>query len=223
MPRYVCDECGETFESKDALRSHSHEEDDGFDLSLPDVDPSRMFEWEFQKKLLAVLGAVLMSTLFMGTAFFYSSISPGGSGGGGSSPAAREPSPPVGYTIQSAADVPRVPGDALPSGAVSETQLGQDAQLNLLAGADGSPAVLLQYSCEDCQGTVNDLVAIAEAYNSGTTWVYVAPYRDMESRVAATAFRRSIKMDGVNRSRIEGFICSSLRGQPVRCAVRGAG
>lgn len=211
MPKYVCGECGEVFESKDARDEHSHDEGSSrlpsFTFDIPD----------FTLKQVAVLGGVfLMATLFMGTAFFYSSLTPsshGGSSGGGGS----EPSPPVGYTIQSQSDVPQVPASALPSSAVTDRQLSQDVQLYLLT----RPAVLLQYSCTGCPGTVDGLSDIAQKYNSGQTWVYVAPYRDMDSRIALTGFRRGPRrMDTVNRSAIEGFICTTLRERPVPCAFR---
>ncbi|MDY6766472.1 MAG: hypothetical protein SVW77_03825, partial [Candidatus Nanohaloarchaea archaeon] len=108
-------------------------------LSVPDLT----------LKQLAVLGGVaLMSTLFLGTVFFASSIGPSSPRSGGTT--AREPSPPVGYTVQSQADIPKVRQERLPQGAVVDHQLDEDVQLFLLA----QPAVLLQYSCTDCPGTV---------------------------------------------------------------------
>lgn len=217
MPQYVCDECGEVFDSKEELADHEHE--DGFSFSPGFLDSIRSLT---PKQVLAIVGAVLMSTLFLGPVFFYSTIGPS-SGGGGSSPDVqrREPNPPVGYTVTSAADIPQVPESELPGSAVVDEQLGQDVQLYLLAGGDGKPAALLQYSCTGCSGTVSDLRSVAESFNSGSTWVYVAPYRDMDSRIAVTTFRSSIKLDSFNRTRITGFICAGLNNRPVRCAFEG--
>ncbi|MDY6761593.1 MAG: DUF3105 domain-containing protein [Candidatus Nanohaloarchaea archaeon] len=209
MPRYVCEACGEVFESKEAREQHTHDEDGtrfpGVDVSIPDLS----------MKQFAVLGGVfLMATLFMGTVFFASSLSPGTPGGGGT--AAREPSPPVGYTIQSRGDIPSVSQTALPTGAVSDTPLPQDVQLYLLA----QQSVLLQYSCQDCPGTVSDLENIASSFNTDRTWVYVAPYRDMDSKIAVTGLQRGpLRLDTVDRQQIETFICDTLQDRPIQCVV----
>ncbi len=213
MPKYVCGECGGVFRSKEARENHTHEEKGGI---VPAI--SRGFRApDLTLKKVAVLGGVfLMATLFMGTAFFYSSLSPANSGGG-SGGSTSEPSPPVGYTVRSQSDVPDVSSGELPASPVSDTQLSQDVQLYLLT----RPAVLLQYSCTDCPETVSTLSGIASDYNSEQTWVYVAPYRDMDSRVALTAYQRGpIRLDEADSTRIEDFICTALQQQPVQCAFR---
>jgi len=211
MPRYVCSECGEVFDSKEARENHSHEGAGSSlriptDFSIPDLTLNQM----------AVLGGVfLMATLFMGTAFFYSSTAPAspGSSGGGS---LQESSPPVGHSIQSQSDVPGRGEADLPSGAVSEQQLSTETQIYLLT----RPAVLLQYSCVDCPETVSELEKVASDFNVDRNWVYVAPYTDMNATIAMTAYRRSAKLDSFDRSRAESFICSNLNDRPVPCAFR---
>ncbi|MDY6769438.1 MAG: C2H2-type zinc finger protein [Candidatus Nanohaloarchaea archaeon] len=211
MPRYVCDECGDVFDSKEALQEHGHE-DDGQRFRLPELRVP-----DLTVKQLAVLGGVvLMSTLFLGTVFFASSLAPSSPSSGGNT-RAREPSPPVGYTVRSQSDIPNVDSSRLPSSPVVDRQLSQDVQLYLLT----RPAVLLQYSCTGCPETVDRLRSIAQDFNGAQTWVYVAPYRDMEARIAATGFRQGPRrFDTVDRGSIEAFICTALRDRPVRCAVR---
>ncbi|MFB6265533.1 MAG: hypothetical protein ABEI07_00435, partial [Candidatus Nanohaloarchaea archaeon] len=216
MPKYVCDECGEVFDSKEELAGHTHEES-GFNLSLDFLARARNFTW---KQVLAVIGVVLMSTLFMGSAFFYSSLAPSTGSSGNNLPETRA-KPPVGYTIGSVSDVPNVPRSRMPDRAVVEEQLSGDVQLNLLTGYYGNPAALLQYSCNDCPGTVSKLVDVANSFNSGTTWVYVAPYRDMDARISATAFRKSVKLEEFNRTELENFICNGLNQRPLKCGLEG--
>ncbi|MFB6294952.1 MAG: hypothetical protein ABEI97_04285, partial [Candidatus Nanohaloarchaea archaeon] len=165
MPRYVCDECGDVFKSKAERDAHEHENRGGR-LPLPAFRVP-----DLTLKQFAVLGGVfLMATLFMGTVFFASSLSPGSPGT--STGAGQEPSPPVGYTIQSRGDIPQVSQDEIPSGAVATQPLPEDVQLYLLT----QQSVLLQYSCTDCPDTVAALEDIAASYNTDRTWVYVAPY-----------------------------------------------
>ncbi|MDY6773693.1 MAG: C2H2-type zinc finger protein [Candidatus Nanohaloarchaea archaeon] len=210
MPKYVCDKCGEVFRSKEELEEHSHSSSGVSRLSgieLPDLS----------LKQIGVLFAVfLMSSLFLGTAFFTSSIGPSSQNSGGG-PAVQGTNPPTGYTVRSASDIPQVPQSQIPDSAVTEEPLSRDTQVYLLT----RPAVLLQYSCTGCSGTVQELSSIAKKYNSGRTWVYVAPYREMDSRIAVTGFRRiPLKLEDVDKKEIGGFICSSLRQRPVQCALQ---
>lgn len=213
MPRYVCDECGNVFDSKAELESHDHSDTgkksrSSFNLALP----SFLKELTLTK-IVVLFGILLMSTLFLGTAFFTSTLS---GGGGGDNAPGSDTVPPAGYTVQHQDDIPVVSGDRIPENSVSSTPLEEDVQVHLLA----QPSVLLQYSCSNCNGTVQSLKDIADRYNAGRTRVYVAPYPAMESRVAATAFQRGpVKMGAVNRTRIENFICSMPGSQPVACAV----
>ncbi|MDY6768871.1 MAG: hypothetical protein SVW02_02060 [Candidatus Nanohaloarchaea archaeon] len=208
MPRYVCDECGAVFDSKEEREGHTHDTASsrisGVDLSIPDLS----------LRQLAVLGGVvLMATLFLGTAFFASSLGP--SGGSGAA-AAREPSPPVGYTLQSRADVPAVSQAELPASPVVERPLSQDVQLYLLA----QQSVLLQYSCSDCPAVVSNLTAIAESFNTDRTWVYVAPYPDMDSVVAATGLRRGpLRLETADQGQLQTFACDALQNRPIQCVV----
>lgn len=217
MPRYVCDRCDAVFDSKDGLAAHDCGEDGGMDVLARVRGTAGWLRGLNRKQLFTLVGVFLMSTLFMGTAFFYSSISPGAAPSGGSS-SPNEPQPPVGYTIRSQGDVPT--DVDFPDRTVVAEQLGDDVQLGILAGAaTGNPAVLLQYSCTDCPETVDRLERTAQRYNGGQTWVFVAPYHDMEERISLTAFQRGRKLDAFNRTVVDSFICTSLQNRPVECVV----
>ncbi|MFB6076985.1 MAG: hypothetical protein ABEK12_02550, partial [Candidatus Nanohaloarchaea archaeon] len=169
MPTYVCEECEETFDSREAYEAHGHDAA-GSGGRLPDVSVREILAWFTLRKIGVLLGVVLMSTLFIGSAFFYSSLSPS-NGDGGKRPARRETVPPSGRTISGPGDVPDVPVSAFPQKPVTGTRLPHDVQVALLTGqATGSPAVLLQYSC-DCPDIRASLERIAGEYNSpGTAW-----------------------------------------------------
>ncbi|MFB6294565.1 MAG: hypothetical protein ABEI97_02290, partial [Candidatus Nanohaloarchaea archaeon] len=75
-------------------------------------------------------------------------------------------------------------------------------------------------SCRDCPATVAALKDIAASYNTDRTWVYVAPYPDMDSRIAATGFRRGpLRLETVDKQEIGSFICDALQNQPIQCVV----
>lgn len=223
MPRFVCDDCGDVFDSKADLSAHR--EDCDVERTSAQVASSIRGVIDGVRSLtlrqvFVLFGIVLMGTLFAGTAFYYSTISPTSGPSGGGDGVSQETTPPVGYTIRSGADVPDVRQGDLPEGTVVDRELSHDVQLSLLTGSvTGNGAVLLQYSCEDCPETRDALASIAGRFNGGTSWVFVAPYRDMDERVAATAFQRKQSFDAVNETQIETFICTSLRNEPVECAI----
>lgn len=225
MPTYVCEECGEAFDSKDAYRAHGHEESTARSY-VPDISPREIVAWFTLKKAAVLFGVLLMGTLFMGTAFFYSSFGGGGGSTGTSTPTETEP--PSGRSITDPSQLPQVSDSALPRRPVSTEPLSRDVQIALLVGqATGEPAILLQYGCENCPETVQTLEEIAQRFNGpDQTWVFVAPYPDMEATVAMTAFQQVRKLDEADRAEIERFICDRLRATartpPITCIAEGS-
>jgi hypothetical protein len=64
--------------------------------------------------------------------------------------------------------------------------------------------VMVQYSCPDgCQDLIDQLAEIVSKYDNG---VILAPYPDMESRIALTAWGRIDTLEGFDESRIVRFI-----------------
>jgi hypothetical protein len=63
--------------------------------------------------------------------------------------------------------------------------------------------VMVQYDCEDCQDLVDQLAGVVDRYGEH---VILAPYPDMDSRIALTAWGRIDKLDRFDESRIVRFI-----------------
>ncbi len=63
--------------------------------------------------------------------------------------------------------------------------------------------VMVQYNCEDCDGLVDQLAEIVRRYHDH---VILAPYPDMDSRIALTAWGRIDKFDEFDEQRIATFI-----------------
>ncbi len=66
--------------------------------------------------------------------------------------------------------------------------------------------IFINYNCAaydgDCDTLINELAEIATARQG----VFVAPYEDMESAIALTAWERIDRLDSVDRERISAFI-----------------
>lgn len=80
-------------------------------------------------------------------------------------------------------------------------------QKHMLEHADGSgqPGVVINYNCEDysCEADlIEKLEALAVKYN----YVYVAPFPNMDAKIALTRYRKIEILDSYDEKRIEGFI-----------------
>lgn len=224
MPTYVCDTCEKAFDSKERLREHQ-ESHGGGGVTWNPMEP--VVRWKdfllglTLRQLAVLIGVVLMATLFAGTAFFYSTLSPGGTPQGPVN--VEETNPPTGQGVRTVGDLPEVEQSELPSGYVSQQPLSHDVQVHLLyrGGPSGQPAVLLQYSCAFCPGLVENLTRVAQNYQG---WVYVAPYRDMNASVAVTAPQRQpMLLDRFDQRQIANQVCVWLQNQPIACAVGSGG
>lgn len=223
MPTYVCDDCGKAFDSKERLREHRDDhtsEGGGWNPATTLVRWKDFLAGLTLRQLAVLIGVVLMATLFAGTAFFYSTLSPTPSSGPVN---VQETDPPTGQTVRTASDLPDVEQSDLPQGYVSQQQLSADVQVYLLfrGGPGGQPATLLQYNCAFCPGLVENLTALAQDYQG---WVYVAPYRDMNSSIAVTGPQRQpLFLERFDRPQIENNLCAWLRNQPIACAIGSGG
>ncbi|HUK57434.1 MAG TPA: DUF3105 domain-containing protein [Nitrospiria bacterium] len=97
--------------------------------------------------------------------------------------------------------VPPTSGPHLPYIAkwgVSKTPIPDELQVHNLE--DGG--VMIQYNCRDCDTLIGRLEAFAVKYNK----VIVAPYPNMKTPVALTAWTRIDTMDQPDEARIERFI-----------------
>ena len=63
--------------------------------------------------------------------------------------------------------------------------------------------VMVQYNCDDCQEMVDQLAPVVRRYDE---FVILAPYPDMDSRIALTAWGRIDKFDEFDNERVVAFI-----------------
>lgn len=63
--------------------------------------------------------------------------------------------------------------------------------------------VMVQYNCEDCDELVRQLESVVRRYSEH---VVLAPYPDMDTRIAVTAWERIDKFDAFDEQRIVAFI-----------------
>ena len=81
---------------------------------------------------------------------------------------------------------------------VSKTPIADELQVHNLE--DGG--VMIQYNCKNCDMLIGQLEKLAAKYNR----VIVAPYPDMKTPIALTAWGRIDTMDQPDEARIERFI-----------------
>jgi Protein of unknown function (DUF3105) len=81
---------------------------------------------------------------------------------------------------------------------VSKTSIANELQVHNLE--DGG--VMIQYSCRDCDVMIGLLEKFAAKYNK----VIVAPYPDMKTPIALTAWGRIDTLDQFDEARIERFV-----------------
>lgn len=226
MPKFTCSECGEKFDERREREDHIeaiHE--------APDPRIERYKSLLLSKKFWgASIAIILMIVLPLGTGIFYSSVGSGSSGskidlgflGGGND---WQTDPPVGQNIQR---VPNVDQNDVPRVQILDEPLSKEMQVYLLVRGSGSqsqpgPAAALQYSCTNCPETVAKLEAVAESFNNEDSWVYVAPYPDMDSRVSLSLYQSLQTFDEPSQGELASSICDSFsmnfqQFSPLYCA-----
>jgi hypothetical protein len=95
-----------------------------------------------------------------------------------------------------------------PPGHILTTPMPLPIQKHMLEHADGHgrPGVVINYNCVKfgCpEGMVGRLEQIARAYPA---FVYLAPYPDMDVKIAVTRLGKVLTLDDVDRARIVAFI-----------------
>jgi len=211
MPKFECSECGEKFSSREKRRIHEKKQHGDEEEASSDSSISVFGS----KKLGAGLIIIFMIGLPLGGGMFYSSLSPSSDGSTGYNYTGN---PPVGNG--------GIPAEGeIPESTVLDEQIPDHQQVFLMAkggsidvGRGFKPAVLLQYSCKDCRETVDGLVSVANSFNQNERLVYVAPYRDMESRIAVSGLRNVTKMEEFEEKRIKDEICGRVGQISVQCA-----
>lgn len=226
MPTFTCPQCGDEFDERRDREQHIEDVHES-----PDPRIERFKRLMTSKKFWgASLAIILMIVLPLGSGLFYSSI-----GGGGGSPEIDlgflgggydwQTNPPVGQNLRS---VPRVNPDNIPQTTIIDDPIAKKMQVYLLLQGSGSqqnpgPAALLQYSCQDCPETVSMLESVAQSFNNEATWVYVAPYPDMDERVSVSVYQSLQTFDDPTEAELSSSICESFstsfrQFSPLRCA-----
>jgi len=216
MPSYDCPDCNRSFDSREARTQHQedvHRTDDTAPLPRRFIDIFRS-----RKKFAALVFGIIMVGLPLGGVIFYSSLAPEQSPSTGGADGYRQ-TPPVGYGITS---VPQP--DKIPESPILSSELTPDQQVYLLlrGGPEQtqqgiSPAVLVQYSCTDCQDTIQQIETFAQDFNGGQNWVYVAPNTQMNQTIAMTAYRNAEYFDAVNATTMTQQVCQWTSNRPVAC------
>ena len=62
---------------------------------------------------------------------------------------------------------------------------------------------MVQYGCDDCDGLVDQLAGVVRSYHDH---VILAPYPNMDNRIALTAWGRIDSFDEFDEERIVAFI-----------------
>jgi hypothetical protein len=118
----------------------------------------------------------------------------------------------LGYSIATAKRLPPTSmadhTEENPPGHILATPLPLAIQKHMLEHADGGgpPGVIINYNCVKfrCpEGMVERLEKVARAYPA---FVYLAPYPDMDVKIAMTRLGKILTLDDVDRERIIAFI-----------------
>lgn len=98
--------------------------------------------------------------------------------------------------------------EELPAGHILRTPMRIEVQKHMLEHADGGgpPGVIINYNCQAYRcpaGMIEHLERIARDYPK---LVYLAPFPDMDARIAVTRLGEILVLDEVDEGRIREFI-----------------
>ena len=117
----------------------------------------------------------------------------------------------LGYSIATAKRLPPTSmadhTEEIPPARILTTPMPLAVQKHMLEHADGkdTPGVIINYNCVKfrCpEGMVENLANIARSYG----FVYLAPYPEMDVKIAVTRLGKILVLDEVDEQRIRGFI-----------------
>lgn len=100
-----------------------------------------------------------------------------------------------------------------PPGHILTTPMPLTIQKHMLEHADGGgpPGVIINYNCVKLrctEGTIKRLEKVARAYPA---FVYLAPYPEMDTKVAVTRLGEILVLDEPDEARIHDFIKRSAK------------
>jgi hypothetical protein len=118
----------------------------------------------------------------------------------------------LGYSIVTAKRLPSTSmvdhTEELPPSHILTTPMPVAVHKHMLEHADGKgrPGVIINYNCVKfrcAQGLVDRLTALARAYPD---FVYLAPYPEMDAKIAVTRLGKILVLEEVDDARIRAFI-----------------
>ncbi len=179
MDKFVCTKCEREFGSKEALYQHTQAK------HTEEVKKLRFQLNERQKRKIRNWSIfIVITVLFAGSVYFLTSST--------------KTLPPT--DIQGHIE-------ANPSSHILKEPMPIEIQKHMLEHADGygPPGVVINYNCEDynCEdGLIENLEAFAEKY----TFVYIAPFPNMNAKIVLTRHGKIEILDSYDKERIENFI-----------------
>ncbi len=98
-----------------------------------------------------------------------------------------------------------------PSSHVLKEPMPLPIQKHMLEHADGSgpPGVIINYNCMDYQCEEGLIPKLEEFTVKYPEFVYVAPFKGMDAKIALTRFREIEILDSYDEQKIESFINNS--------------
>jgi len=118
----------------------------------------------------------------------------------------------LGYSIATAKRLPPTGiadhSEAVPRGHILTTPMPLPVQKHMLEHADGTgpPGVVINYNCAKFRcpdGMIDRLAQLVRAYPE---FVYLAPYPDMDVKIAVTKLGKILTLDAPDLERIRAFI-----------------
>jgi hypothetical protein len=189
-------------------------------ISVPTVTVRQVRQLFTLRNAGIMFGILMMATLFLGTASFMSSTAPNTGSPTGAATATSDPA--LGYSIQSARDVPQLSGSEQPD-QFSTQPLSTEQQLWAITqgGPSNQPGMVMYYNCEsNCQSLVENLTTVAETYPG---WIYIAPNDNIGSRIAVTGLQRIQRYDSAQPDEFHTVICGTYQQLqvlgPTACAT----
>ncbi len=193
MPNFRCDVCNKNFSSKKKLEVHQKKKHGGKQTSR---DKKPFFT---KKKIVTVFFAVIMIGLPLGGGIFFASFN----GDAVQQDVIEEGEVPDHYILEEP-----IPGNQ------QEYLMTQGGTRRM---GDFYPSLILQYSCDDCPETVENLTMVVEEFNQNERYVYLAPYPDMSHEIVLSGLHQDTTYEDVNTTKIKEDVCRKLDNNPITC------
>lgn len=177
MDKTVCSECGKAFNSEEALNQHMYAKHSE-KIKQPILSSGQ------KRKIKSWSILIVIAVTLIGGIYFL---------------------------VSSAKTLPPIDArghvEANPSSHILKEPMPTAVQKHMLEHADGSgpPGVVVNYNCDD-YACGNELIEKLEAFAGKYDHVYVAPFPDMDAKIALTRYGKIDTMDDYNEERIERFI-----------------